>query len=206
VTTLGEEWRAVVGYEGLYEVSSQGSVRSLDRIVLYPDGKPSRNFKGKVLKQCLNVKQRYYGVRLSKQGKTKLWLVHQLVAAAFLGNRPEGWVICHGSQGPLCNEINNLSYGTASQNSKDQWRDGTKLYGEKVFNSKLTAEKVLQIKELRKAGKTLAELSQKYAISPQRICDIMSGRGWNHLAHDDSCGQCTASEGVDSTGIFERSA
>jgi hypothetical protein len=188
MTTLSEEWKAVVGYEGLYEVSSQGSVRSLDRTVLYPNGKPNRNFKGKLLKQCLNVKQRYYGVRLSKQGKTKLWLIHQLVAAAFLGNKPADHVICHGPKGHLCNEINNLSYGTFSQNAKDQWRDGTKIYGEKVFNSKLTAKKVLQIKKLRKSGKTLTELSQKFAISPQRICDIMSGRGWNHLAYDDSCG------------------
>jgi len=202
MTTLGEEWRAVVGYEGLYEVSSQGSVRSLDRTVLYPDGKPSRNFKGKLLKQCLNVKQRYYGVRLSKQGKTKLWLIHQLVAAAFLGNRPEGWVICHGSQGPLCNEVNNLSYGTVVQNSKDQWRDGTKRYGEKCSWSKLTTSEVLMIKELYEKGTKGKELAIMFEISHSRVCDIVKGRGWTHLNNDHLSSQCSSNSCLGQAGVI----
>jgi len=202
MTTLGEEWRAVVGYEGLYEVSSQGSVRSLDRTVLYPNGKTSRKFKGKLLKQCLNVKQRYYGVRLSKQGKTKLWLVHQLVASAFLGTRPEGWVVCHGPKGRLCNELDNLSYGTVGKNSADQWRDGTKKYGEKCSWSKLTTSEVLMIKELYEKGTKGKALAIMFEISHSRICDIVKGRGWTHLNNDHISSQCSTGEGLGQTGVF----
>lgn len=201
MTTRAEEWKPVVGYEGLYEVSNQGQVKSLDRIVEYLDKKPSRKFKGKLLKQSLNVQKRYYGVRLSKQGKTKLWLVHQLVAAAFLGDRPEKYVVCHGLKGRLCNEITNLSYGTPEKNAADQWRDGTKKYGEKCSWSKLTAAEVTEIKKLHEKGTKGKDLAMMFSVSRSRICDIVKGRGWTHLNNDYIGSQCPTSKGLGQTGI-----
>lgn len=181
-------WKEIPNYEGLYEVSNDGEVRSVDRVVIYPCNKPSRFFKGKILKQSLNVNKKYFGLRLSKQGKTKLWLVHQLVAIAFLGPSPKGMVVCHGPGGSFDNRLKNLSYGTPSQNSFDQWRDNTKLYGELCSWSKLTATQVNQIKQEYKNGITNKELAKKFNVSRSRICDIIKGRGWNHLDHDNlSC-------------------
>jgi hypothetical protein len=177
-------WLPVVGYEGLYEVSNDGQVKSIDRIVIYPDEKQPRKFKGKLLKQCLNVNKKYYGVRLSKQGKTKLWLTHQLVAIAFLGKKPKGHLVCHGSRGSLCNEVTNLSYGTPKQNAADQLRDGTKCYGEKCSWSKLTESDVLEIKNLYTKGVQGKDLAMKFSISRSRVCDIVKGRGWNYLFND----------------------
>ena len=78
-----EEWRPVVGYEGLYEVSSLGQVRSLDRMVKH--SKAEKRFcKGKLLKACLNVRG-YFVVVVNKQGKAIQFPVHRLVAVAFLG-------------------------------------------------------------------------------------------------------------------------
>jgi hypothetical protein len=177
-------WLPVVGYEGLYEVSNDGQVKSIDRIIVYPDGKQPRKFKGKLLKQCLNVNKTYYGVRLSKQGKTKLWLTHQLVAIAFLGEKPKGYLVCHGPKGKLCNEVTNLSYGTPKQNAADQLRDGTKRYGEKCSWSKLTESEVLEIKNLYFKGVQGKDLAIKFSISRSRVCDIVKGRGWNYLFND----------------------
>jgi hypothetical protein len=177
-------WLPIVGYEGLYEVSNDGQVKSIDRIVVYPDGKQPRKFKGKLLKQCLNVNKTYYGVRLSKQGKTKLWLTHQLVAIAFLGKKPKGCLVCHGPKGNLCNEVTNLSYGTPKQNAADQSRDGTKRYGEKCSWSKLTESEVLEIKNLYLKGVQGKDLAIKFSISRSRVCDIVKGRGWNYLFND----------------------
>lgn len=199
MTTFKETWKPVIGYENLYEVSNKGFVRSVDRIVTYPNGKSSRNFKGKLLKQCLNVKKNYYGVRLSKQGKTKLWLVHQLVAAAFLGVRPKGFVICHGPKGNLCNEITNISYGTAKQNSADQWRDGTKRYGEKCSWSKLTSSEVLKIKKLHKKGAKSKDLAIMFNVSRSSICDILKERTWNHLKNDHISRQHSSNQGLGTT-------
>lgn len=194
-------WVPIPGYEGLYEVSNQGDVRSIDRLVKYPNGKPNRLFKGKLLKQSLQVKKRYYGLRLSKQGKTRLWLTHQLVAMSFLGPQPKGMMVCHGSLGPFCNTVENLSYGTAVKNSLDQWRDGTKPHGEKCSWSKLTAAQVKTIKEEYAAGIRNKDLAIKYNVSPSRICDIIKGRGWNYLDNDYSCCKCTSNKSVGQSGI-----
>ena len=91
-----EEWRAVVGYEGLYEVSDQGRVRSLDRFYLTRDGKP-RGF-----------------------------LVHRLVAQAFLGSAPEGKPnVLHSDNAPDNNRVTNLRWGTQKENIQDAVDAGT---------------------------------------------------------------------------------
>jgi hypothetical protein len=180
-------WKSIPGYEGLYEVSNFGEVRSIDRIIEYPNNKLFRYFKGKILKQSLQVKRRYYGVRLSKQGKTKLWLIHQLVALAFLGPKGIDMVVCHGPEGSLINTPENLSYGTYSKNNLDQWRDKTKPHGELCSWSKLKTKEVFEIQALHKNGVKNKDLALRFNVSPSRICDIIKGRGWNHLNHDNSC-------------------
>jgi hypothetical protein len=178
---LATVWRTIPGYEKLYEVSDLGDVRSVDRIVEYPNNKPSRFFKGKILKQSLQVNKKYYGVRLSKKGKTRLWLTHQLVALAFLGPRKAKMFVCHGPKGCFINTVENLSYGTAVKNSFDQWRDKTKRHGELCSWSKLKTQEVLEIRTLYKNGEKNKTLARRFNISPSRVCDIVKGRGWNHL-------------------------
>lgn len=80
-----EEWRSVVGYEGMYEVSNVGTIRSLNRIVSRSDG-GIRNIKGKILKTRID-KNGYERVGLNKNGNSKLWLVHRIVGMAFLERR-----------------------------------------------------------------------------------------------------------------------
>lgn len=59
----------------------------------------------------------YYFVSISMNGKVKKCTVHSLVANAFLGDNPNGLYVLHGVKGALCNEISNLRYGTAKENS-----------------------------------------------------------------------------------------
>jgi hypothetical protein len=117
-----EIWRDVYGYEGLYQVSNLGRVRSLDRVV--PDARcGSRRFKGKAMK--LTRGPAYLCLSLWKQGVRHTHTVHQLVANAFLGSRPVSMEICHGPKGQFVNTVSNLSYGTSKQNSLDMRRDST---------------------------------------------------------------------------------
>lgn len=83
-----EEWRAVVGYEGAYEVSSLGRVRSLDRYLA--DGR-RRHGRPK----SLAIHQGYPAVTLFKNREPKTIKIHALVAAAFIGPRPEGHQVNH---------------------------------------------------------------------------------------------------------------
>jgi len=175
-----EEWRPIEGYEGFYEVSNLGRVRSLDRVVESSTGK--RKYKGKMLKPQL-LPQGYLKVDLTKEGKCKKQLVHRLVAIAFLGQPPEGHVVCHGPKGPQCNKVTNLSWGTYKQNSgPDRLRDGTDCRGEKHGRVKLNEMQVRVIRRLIES-KTMTnrEIGEIFGVSKECIKHIKKGRTWKHL-------------------------
>lgn len=97
-----EEWRDVVGFESYYTVSNRGRVRS------------SRTGRIRKLTPTVNC---YEGIWLCNQGKSTYFLVHWLVAAAFIGPRPSGWVIDHRDNVPWNNQVGNLKYVTRSENA-----------------------------------------------------------------------------------------
>lgn len=181
-----EQWRPVVGYEGLYEVSDQGRVRSLDKVVNLPaDGgrhpSPySRYAKGRVLKPC-PTSRGYLSVALYRDNRPKSHLVQHLVTTAFLGPRPEGMQVCHGPAGKGDNSLVNLCYGTASKNNgEDKRRDGTAPIGEANPRSKLTEEDARTIIQFR--GYLPQQfLAMQYGVSIGTIRSIQQGRTWSHL-------------------------
>ena len=118
-----EEWRAVVGYEGHYEVSDRGRLRSLDRVVKYKNG-VERKHRGKVLKLGKH-KFGYLKVELHKNGKISHTNIHRLVLEAFEGPCPDGMEACHNDGNPTNNTIENLRWGTRSENRRDAVKHGT---------------------------------------------------------------------------------
>ena len=116
------EWRAVVGYEGLYEVSDSGAVRSLDRIKRNRWGDYTQ--RGRILKAA-TTKDGYPIVALMRDGELKSHRVHVLVLAAFVGPRPDGLQACHFDGDPSNNRIENLRWDTGSANTLDKIRHGT---------------------------------------------------------------------------------
>lgn len=117
-----ERWLPVSGYEGLYEVSDFGNVRSLDRLSAYKDGRSSLR-KGRILKAQKDNLGRLQ-VRLSKDGVGKTFRVHRLVLEAFDRPRPEGLIACHWDDNPENNRLENLRWDTPSGNNLDQVRNG----------------------------------------------------------------------------------
>lgn len=129
-----EYWRPVVGYEGLYEGSNLGRVKSLDRWVKCPNG-TVRFYKGKILKPRTNGRG-YLQVTLSKNGKIKNFLVHRLVAEAFLQNNDNLPCVNHKDENPQNNNVNNLEWCSYEYNNK---------YGTRIERDALTKSKpVLQ--------------------------------------------------------------
>lgn len=121
------EWRSVVGYEGYYEVSSTGLVRSLDRMVGGVN-QTARLRPGRLLSQALHSGRRRdrYLVVLTKDGKPQTRLVHHLVAEAFIGPRPAPSMdCCHNDGNPQNNHVSNLRWDTKSSNVFDSIRHGT---------------------------------------------------------------------------------
>lgn len=115
-----EEWRPVVGYEGLYEVSSHGRVRSLDRIAGVTPG-AKRNRKGRLMK--FKSRRRYLQVCLYPDRKYRS--LHVLVCEAFHGPKPfEGAVARHLNDDKRDNRSSNIAWGTQSENVLDAVRNG----------------------------------------------------------------------------------
>lgn len=122
-----ENWLSVVGYEGFYEVSDEGRVRSLDRVVMSsnrhnPNLSP-RRYPGKLLTPIVTGNGDYLGVTLSRRGYTRK-LIHHLVLEAFVGPRPDGSFGLHHDDDPSNNRLSNLRWGTKGENQDDKVRNG----------------------------------------------------------------------------------
>ncbi|HIS18358.1 MAG TPA: HNH endonuclease [Candidatus Coprovivens excrementavium] len=175
---MSEVWKDISGYEGLYQVSDLGNVKSLDRISVSSDNKV-RNLKGLMLKQPLNVNGIPY-VTLSKNGKRQKHTTHKIVALTFIGERPEGYQVLHRDGDCLNNKLCNLSYDTQSQNMIDMYR-----YGKKNGSGKLTIEQVLEIRKLFKTGKyTKVKLGRMFKVSDVNIYEIVTKKTYQWLNDD----------------------
>lgn len=109
-----EIWRSIKGYEGLYEVSNCGNVRSVDRIVTYSDGR-KRLWKGHFLKLVLRANG-YLMCCLSRNGRSVNELIHRLVAQAFIHNPNNLPVINHKDENKTNNHVSNLEWCTTKYN------------------------------------------------------------------------------------------
>jgi len=174
---MKEVWKNVIGYEGLYQVSNLGRVRSLDRI--------SRNRfsdkvlkKGKILLQYIDKKNKpCVGLYINNRGINRR--VCTLVAEAFLGLRPEGLLCCHKDGNPQNNIPKNLRWDTAKSNSQDMIKHGNSCRGEKNGHAKLVKEQVLEIKKKYNTGRyTQQQLGDEYGVLQSSISSIIKGVNW----------------------------
>lgn len=115
---MKEEWRPVKGYEGLYEISDKGRVKSFKR---------PGNWKTKILKNTKNI-DGYFTVVLSKNKNKKTAFIHKLIASAFIDNPENKPIVCHKNDIKDDNSIGNLYWGTHKENSRDSIRNGNNFF------------------------------------------------------------------------------
>lgn len=166
-----EEWRDIPGYEGRYQASNLGRIRSLDRRVKIRHG-ATRLARGCVLKAAGSKYNQHLMVVLGHGQNGSL--VHQLVAATFLGPRPEGQEVRHLDGNPLNNTVDNLAYGTRTENIIDVMRIGRPW-------RKLCADQVLEIRRRLQAGERGADLAREYGVRDGCISSIKVGRTFKWL-------------------------
>ena len=111
---MSEEWRDVVGYEGRYQVSSEGRVKSLERKVPKWDGE--RTVKERILKPCVTGSGYLY-VNLYAGGRTRMFYVHRLVCQAFHDNPDNKPQVNHLNEDKTDNRACNLEWCTAEENT-----------------------------------------------------------------------------------------
>ena len=177
-----EHWLPVTGWADLYEVSSYGRVRSLDRISTYlrHDGlEVTRRLRGKILRQSYHSQRGGYpSVGLHRDGVQITVFVHRLVCVAFHGADPGGMDVAHCDGNPRNNRADNLRWATRRQNMGDTIVHGTRAWGERHGSAKLTLQQVLQIRASHNVSQQ--ELAERFGVYQSCISNIRAGRRWAH--------------------------
>lgn len=176
-------WRPIIDYEGLYEVSNLGGVRSVTRRIPHARyGTVVRHGYGK--KASLD-KYGYLQLTLSKLDAGKCFRVHRLVAEAFIGPSPQDRpCINHKDGNKLNNAVENLEWCSSGENTRHAHKSGLvrKRLGEEGTRAKLTNEQVREIRRLY-AERIVPhkEIAARFGIGWKYVWEIGSGKGWGHI-------------------------
>ena len=158
-----EQWKNVVGFEDLYEVSNYGNVRSLK--------------SGKLKKLTFSKKENRPYLGLWKNNKVKICKPHRLVLEAFIGECPKGMEGCHNDGNTLNNHIDNLRWDTPKNNHADKVKHGTTNRGERCGTAKLT---LVQVNAIRKDNRLQRIIAEEYSVRQSLISRIKNGTRWQH--------------------------
>ena len=175
-----EEWRPVVGYEGIYLVSNQGRVQSLDRTVNQKNGS-RRSIKGRMLIPS-TLATGYPRVKLWRNGTGKEVSIHRLVVEAFVGD-PDGFHVNHKDGDRENNDVTNLEIVTPRQNFRHAMEIGLWDYrGTKHHWSKISDADVRVIRKLY-AYKHMTQdrIANMFGIIPSTVHCVKSYKSWRHI-------------------------
>lgn len=184
-----EEWRAIPGYEGLYEVSNRGCVRSLGRTVQFVDGR-FRTFHPLVLRyRVVNGYRRVSLHPIRRPAKT--FKICWLVLLAFVGPRPivggVKYQACHYDGDSFNDSLKNLRWDTPSNNAEDSRRIGTMILGEKSGNAKLKSEWVRDARLLYRPmskARGIRCLAKRFGVNEATMNEAIHGEGWKHVPYE----------------------
>lgn len=155
-----EKWKSIKGYEGYYEVSDKGRVRSLDREIVYNNGRVHYH-KGSILKHLID--NEYHRVSLTREGKRKRFLVHRLVAEAFIPNTDKKEQVDHIDGNPNNNTLENLQWISEEENlAKRKGHSARKPVGQYDLQGNLIA-----------IHSSIAEAGRKTGISENSIRTVI---------------------------------
>ncbi len=173
-----EQWKDIPGYVGFYQVSNEGRVRSLIRLL--PSAIEQGIRREKLILAFGKNKQGRLQVTLCKEGFTKRFQVHRLVLETFTGPAPEGTECRHLDGDHTNNHEGNLVWGTHTENMQDKTAHGTQLFGERnpAGRAKLTEN---DVKEIRASSATERALAAQYGVSQVSIHFIRTRKTWKHI-------------------------
>lgn len=161
-----ERWKDIEGYEGYYQVSNLGNVKSISRQVYHPITN-IQLINERILKPDLRRGYKY--VSVSKNGIKKGFLVHRLVGFHFLNSIEGKNEINHKNGIKTDNRVENLEWVNSSENQKHAVKIGLQFSGSKHTNSKLNDDQII---EIRDSIKSYSFLALEYNVSKSTISNI----------------------------------
>lgn len=171
IITMEEIFKAVEGYEGFYEISNLGRVRST-------------SYKGVKILKPSKTKNGYLNVLFCVKQQKVHKLVHRLVAEAFLDNPEKLEQVNHKDGNKENNTPDNLEWCTCDYNNRHAYNTGLLNRYEDRPEAKLTKAKVLQIPSLIEQGATADDLKNLFGVSRRCIDNIFEGKAWTGLGVD----------------------
>lgn len=175
----GEIWKDIAGYEGYYQVSNKGRIKSVNRVVKHTSS-GYLTLKEKLIKCRANNRDGYIRCSLCKNKKVSTFLVHRLVAFAFIKNLENKPHINHLDEIKTNNVVENLEWVTQKENN-DYSNTGFKN-GTCHFNAKLTEREVREIRKLCSLdGYTATKLAKMFNVSRRHIVNIKLYKRWKHI-------------------------
>ena len=173
-----ERWRPVPGWEGFYEVSDHGRVRSLDRVVANGTGMARK--RGRIMRTFI-CRSGYPSVKLAQQERREGPMVHRLVLDAFVGPCPPGHETRHLNGRPTDNALANLAWGLPTENAADRRAHGTHREGERLPQSRFTDATALQALRMHATGATYGQVAEAFGVRPTTVAALVIRRTWKHL-------------------------
>ena len=174
-----EIWKSIKDFEGLYEVSNLGRVKSLARFV---NGKNGGKKPVPEVILIQRLEKEYFKVGLWKNQKIKRFSVHRLVCEAFLSNSENKPQVNHKNGIKTDNRAENLEWVTLSENMIHAYKNNLLVRkGDKHSQNKLSVIDVFEIRKLLQQGLTQSEIAQKYGVIRQTISCIKIGKSWSHI-------------------------
>lgn len=171
---VAETWKPVVGFEDTYSVSSLGRIRR--------DVDGSRTYAGKILKPMTNTNGYSY-VFLCRKPRRINARIHAIVAAAFIGERPDGLQINHKNGVKSDNRLCNIEYATPRENIVHSYNELGRQSpkGENHGMSKLSSSDVLAIRGRVRCGESQRTIALDFGVNQQQISRISTGKRWGWL-------------------------
>jgi hypothetical protein len=176
-----ENWKDINGYEGLYQVSDMGRVKSQPKQWIGGKG-AIRNHDGKILQSSFNGG--YLQVVLQNNGIKKTIKIHRLVAEAFLPNLENKLEVNHIDTNKSNNKLDNLEWNTRNENMKHA--SINKCFGERRGEANNSNKvNVNQVIDIRFKYKTLnmsqKDIAKEYGVSSMAIFRIVNNKTWQHV-------------------------
>lgn len=204
---MQEIWKDIKGYEGLYQVSNFGEVKSLERPYINQYGKYGLK-KEKILNKkivCFDKNKKeiqgYYAVNLSNKDRGKWKRLHIIVATAFLKNPENKKEINHKNGNKLDNRVENLEWVTHKENCLHAWKTGLhkneeerirKIKEKNKILKKITKDMILDIFKNCVFGdkqKNAHYFAGKYGIALQTVCNIknLKNETYKRIVKEELC-------------------
>ncbi len=175
-----EIWKDIIEYEGLYQVSNYGRIRSLETFVNHRYGKRIR--KGKIKTLAVN-KGGYHTVNLFKDNETKMLKAHRALMQAFVPNPENKRTVNHKDGNKLNNHISNLEWATHKENNIHAHENNLVniKIGEDNAAAHLSNIDILEIRTLSSNGIRHRTIAKVFDVHENTISGIVNRKTWNHI-------------------------